>query len=1079
MKRTLLALILLILTPALFAQNSVEQICVSIEKKINISVDNWRVSEYLYANAADSGFNDSCWRSVVLNEPIKADTAWLRKTVVLPQKLMGMPVTGRVNIQLTVDDAGLLFINGRYIDRINWTGTYKLSDNARPGQTFVLAIKAINTGGPMRLIGARLRLAAIEPDVADVESFILSLRIADRLLSANPYRPDNRTRWERGRDLTNLTSARRSQLTSVLQESADAIDVPAIDAGDYPRLKYSLGNARTLIRPVGLFAKEYTLMLASNAHIDCAWLWRYNETVNIAKNTFQSVLKMMDAQPDFTYTQSQAVLYYWMETLYPDIFNQIRQAILKGRWEVVGGMWVEPDCNLISGESWARQLLYGKSYFKKRLDTDVKIGWNPDSFGYNWNMPQFFREAGIDAFVTQKIGWNDTNVFPYRLFWWQAPDGTRLLTYFPFDYSDDLTSEFRLASWLREYEASTGLKQMLVLFGVGDHGGGPTPEMLEQVQRLKNLDVFPNLVYGTVADYLRWVRTTDLKSLPVWNNELYLEYHRGTATTQANTKKNNRESEVLLGEAEATAAIASLYGRPYSTGNFQESWRGVMFNQFHDILPGSSIRPVYVDAAETYAKSQEIAEYELNSSLETIAANIQAGNPGTAFFVFNPLPWTRTDVVELDLPAGDTNVYDVIADDNTRLTTQTVAVSRVARKLLFIADKVPSMGYAVYTLSPKGSESLPFVDEQQISIENQSYRVDLDQNTGWVQQITDKRLNRTLLSGPGNELQLFKDVPTKWDAWEINLSDRLPTNFRGTKLIENGPVRTMLRVEHDFLKPGVVKEYPTPNNPSSFFTQDIILYNGIDRIDFVTTADWWEDQVALKVAFDTAIQDTIATYEIPFGTIKRPTTQRNDWDKARNEVNMQKWCDLTQRDGRYGLSLLNRAKYGGDVHSSIMRLTLLRSPLWPDPSADRGKHRIEYSLYPHSGDWRSAETIRRGYEYNYPLVARFIKPSNGILPLKHSFVSVDARNVILASIKGGEPEVTAAGAAAPSRSAMILRLYECEGTDAKAVITMPGPVKKAMISDFMERDGAVLSVFSNKIKLDVPANRVMTIKVIM
>ncbi|UCE08203.1 MAG: alpha-mannosidase, partial [bacterium] len=620
------------------------------------------------------------------------------------------------------------------------------------------------------------------------------------------------------------------------------------------------------------------------------------------------------------------------------------------RWELIGGMWVEPDCNLISGESWARQLLYGKRFFKQKFGVDVKIGWNPDSFGYNWNMPQFYRDAGIDAFITQKIGWNDTNMFPYRLFWWQGPDSTRLLTYFPNSYVNEIKNPYTLVDWLRQFEANTGFKKMLVLYGVGDHGGGPDLEMINRIEKLKKLDVYPKVVYGTAVEYLEWIRSHDLSSLPVWNDELYLEYHRGTYTTQANTKKQNRESEHLFSIAEQMSTFATLYGRPYNNQEFLKGWQGVLFNQFHDILPGSSIYPVYKDSDELYVKSQQIAKRELNHSLKVIARQIdtRVSKNAQAILIYNPLGWKRTDTVQLELPEDDRQVYSIFNENGQEIPSQTVASDRYSNKILFVAKDVPAMGYTIYELR---SQMLPRQRQNltatHTSIENEYFAISIDPNTGWLERIYDKKGDREVLAGPGNELQLFKDTPSTWDAWNIGLGERYPTTFQSLELIESGPVRAVIRVKHDFLKPGVQKSYPTPNNPNSYFTQDIILYDGIDRIDFVTEADWWEEHVMLKVAFDVTAEDTVATYEIPFGTIQRPTTMRNDWEKARFEVSQQQWSDLTDASSEFGVSLLNRAKYGGDIHGHAMRLSLLRSPKWPDPMADMGKHHIEYALFPH------------------------------------------------------------------------------------------------------------------------------------
>ncbi|MFC2085374.1 hypothetical protein ACFLS9_09975, partial [Bacteroidota bacterium] len=351
-------------------------------------------------------------------------------------------------------------------------------------------------------------------------------------------------------------------------------------------------------------------------------MWRKKETVEVCRQTFKSVMNMFNSRENFTYSQSQAVFYNWMKDLEPELFDSIKSKVNQGRWEIVGGMWVEPDCNLIDGVSWSRQFLYGQKYFEKFLGVKAKLGWNPDSFGYNRNMPEFLLNGGVDAFITQKIGWNDTNVFPYRIFWWESPQGNKLLTYFPFNYVNDISDPYKLVDWLRQFEANTGFTKLLILFGVGNHGGGPSLRMMERIDRLNSLDIFPKIEYGTAGDYVNWLRTHDLNNIPVWRDELYLEYHRGTFTTHSETKKFNRDCEVLLTNAEKYSAISNLYGFKYHKDYLDRSWKNVLFNQFHDILPGTSIKEVYIDSKEDYEESEMLGNYVLGESINNITSII-------------------------------------------------------------------------------------------------------------------------------------------------------------------------------------------------------------------------------------------------------------------------------------------------------------------------------------------------------------------------------------------------------------------------------------------------------------------------
>jgi len=1086
MRKSCLPLFLiLIFSTLIFAQSKetkfIDKICSDLEQQLSVRFDDWKYSTNMIPNGWKPGFNDTDWKTLKIQERIFPDSAWLRKTFVIPERILGTPVNGgTIKLLVSVDDAGICWIDGENKGQFKWNGEYILMDNPKPGQKFQVAIKAINTGGPMRLLEAKLDWDAVKPLADKVHNYVLSLRVGQKLLSDDTYLKTGRIQLDTGIDQSKIPQEQRIQFRKQLEDAARLVDIPALKKGNTKTFEQSLEKSRHALKPIDKFAKEFTLVFNSNAHIDCAWLWRYLETINVAKNTFTSVLDMMEARPDFTYTQSQAHLYWWMETMFPDVFNRIQDRVKDGRWELIGGMWVEPDCNLISGESWARQLLYGKRYFKEKFGIDIKSGYNPDSFGYNWNMPQFYRDAGIDAFITQKIGWNDTNMFPYRLFWWQGPDSSKLLTYFPNSYVNEVKNPYSLVDWLRQFEANTGFKKMLVLYGIGDHGGGPDLEMINRIEELRSLDIYPNVVYGTTGDYLQWIRSHDLASLAVWNDELYLEYHRGTYTTQSNTKKQHRQSEQLFGMAEPLATIASLYGYPYNNQEFFKGWRGVLFNQFHDILPGSSIHPVYKDSDELYETSMEIAKHELSNSLFMLVKQIdtQVSENARAVLIYNSLAWKRTDVVELELPKDDRQVYSVFDENGKEIPSQTVPSGRYSNKILFIARDIPAMGYTIYELRssmlPKPWKNLK---ASETSLENEYFSVKIDPKSGWLKSIYEKKGEREILAGFGNELQFFKDTPTNWDAWNIGLGERYPSTFRGVELVEVGPVRSIIRVKHDFLKPGVQKSYPTPNNPNSYFTQDIILYSGLDRIDFVTEADWWEEHVMLKVAFDVTAEDTVATYEIPFGTIQRPTTRRNDWEKARSEVSQQQWSDLTDASKKFGVSLLNRAKYGGDIHGSMMRLSLLRSPKWPDPMADMSKHRIEYALFPHDRGWKGGRTMQKGYEYNYPLMAKLVESHKGKLPRTNSFLSIEPGNVILHTVKRAEPTSSFSSTPLPGEDVLVLRLFEAYGKATEAIISLPKKAKRAVISNILEEDGEPLPIKGNQVKVELAPYRILTIKV--
>jgi alpha-mannosidase len=1055
------------------SRTNVDRVVGMLDSLSIVSYDNWKVSPDLknYRPTGDPtqpGFDDSQWETLRLNQLIYPDSCWLRKEIILPGKILGNVVEGTVNILLSVDDYGYLWVNGEDRGYFPWDGEFILTKTAAPGQKFLLVIKAINTGGPLRLLRAQIESEKARPIHRIIDDLSLSLLTGQKLLSFDTYQSNAHKTVDPGIDKSTLDKNEKTHLNTLLQSLANEIDLDALSAGSLDRFSASVDKIRSQLKPIGTFAKQFTLFFDANAHIDAAWLWRDKETIEVCKNTFTSVLNMMDARPDFTYTQSAAAYYDWMEQLYPDVFKRIRQRVQDGRWEIVGGMWVEPDCNLPSGESWMRHLLYATRYFKQKFGAKVSIGYNPDSFGYTWNIPEFYANAGIDAFITQKMGWSEVNVFPYHVFWWESPDGSRVLNYFPFDYVNSIDDPVKTIDQLRQFEANSGFRKMLILFGVGDHGGGPTNDMLDRIERLTKLDVFPTIEYGTAAKYLQWLRSNDLSGLPVWKDEMYLEYHQGCYTTQANTKAGNRESEVLLTNAEKFSALASMYGRTYNNTDLEEAWRNVLFNQFHDILPGSGIRENYIDADEKYRESEKIGVFQLDESLKDIAGRLNTSRVGKGIplVVFNPLGWDRSDLVRYRLPEGDMGNYAVFTSDGKEIPSQVIKKGKYERELLFNARNIPSLGYATYDLRRSKNRVRPKpLMANKFSLENEFLRVGIDSVTGWVTSIFDKKTGKEVIAGKGNELQLLEDLPKAWDAWNIGLTGvQYPTRMRKIELVENGLVRATIRVTRDYLKPGIKKDVPTPDYPSSFFTQDISLVEGSDIVRFTINADWWEDRTMMKVAFPVTVSDTVATYEIPYGSITRSTQMRNSWESAKVEVSAQRWADLSQDD--YGVSLLNNSKYGYDIKGSVMRLSLLRSPKWPDPTADRGKHSMEYALYPHQGRWQSAQTVHRGYEFNNPLLVINTTSHNGILPLRQSYLRLTPGQVVLTTLKEAE-----------DADAWIVQWYNTGGEEVAAELTLSQKPSKVVKSNFLEEERDVVPVTSQTIRITTPRFGITTLKI--
>lgn len=841
-------------------------------------------------------------------------------------------------------------------------------------------------------------------------------------------------------EVVDPTDPIRDRLLNALDHAFNALDLrePFGDAfyASVPEAHRILQNG---IAAAGV-PLDIEVIATGHAHIDVAWLWTLGQVRRKSERTFHTVLRLMEQFPEYHFTQSQPQLYDYIRTDHPQLFDSIQQIVAKGRWEPIGGMWVEADCNISGHESLARQFLLGRSFFRKHFGEKAEspVLWLPDVFGYAWNLPQLIKEAGLEYFFTIKIGWNQVNKLPYDSFWWQGLDGTRVLTHFSTTpepsnlhsnstYNATPTPGTTLYTW-KNLQQKAEQREILMSFGYGDGGGGPTREMLENIREMKAFPGMPRIRNGSVVDFFRSLEKNSGDKLPIWNGELYLEIHRGTYTTQSRNKRANRKSEFLLHDAEYLATLASLLDAEYvyPVNSLRQAWELVCLNQFHDIIPGSSITEVYVDSLEQYKEVREIALAVRDSALDTIASHINGD-----LIVVNPAGVSRSDIAyypgELDV-----NLSWQRADGMTVLTQPT------DDGMLFAVGDMPPYSVVPLTVQSSVAATRPAtrLTVSQTRLKNRFVEIKLN-TQGDITQITDVINNREVMPPDTicNQFMVFEDRPMNWDAWDIDIfyDDKVwyAESADSVKVIEHGPLRATIEVKRRIL--------------NSTYTQRISLDYNSPRIDFTTTIDWREKHVMLKAAFPVDVLTPKATYEIQWGNVERPTHRNTSWDWARFETCAQKWVDLSEGD--YGVSLLNDCKYGHDIQGSTMRITLLRSPTHPDPHADEGEHTFTYSLLPHAGSW-DENTISNAYALNDPLIVAKSTPDSETHPtLEHSLIAVDAPNVVIETIKRAE-----------DGNGVIVRLYESQRRRGAIKLYTAFKVKQAHRTNIMEENGKKLDV---------------------
>lgn len=1033
----------------------IDKICSEISKHVykeKINIDNYKYVEGNYKNIeAIKSVDDEKWCDFKAgNEWGGMDChGWFKCHVEVPEKLKGKTIalnfiTSEEEWDNVINPQFMLYVNGQLLQGldVNHTETI-LTHDAISGTRYSIDLHAYS--GRMSDKKATLRGSLVEIDM-EARKLYYNLQVPNDVCRELESNDNNRI-----------------NMLSVLNEAINIIDLRIPYSKEYDE---SIKKANKFLEE-NFYGKlcgheEITATCVGHTHIDVAWLWTVLQTREKVARSFSTVLKLMEEYPEYKFMSSQPQLYEFLKEDFPDLYYKIKEKVKAGVWEPEGAMWLEADCNVTSGESLIRQIMHGKKFFKDEFNVDSKILWLPDVFGYSAALPQIMKKSGIEYFMTTKISWNQFNMMPNDTFMWEGIDGTEVLTHFITTpgpkqdknkffttYTGQIQADTVMGAW-RRYQNKDLNKDVLIAFGWGDGGGGATIKMLENARRLaKGIPGAPKITMGKSLEYFKRLeeRTKDNKKLPKWVGELYLEYHRGTYTSMARNKRDNRRCENLYIAAEKVSSLSMLQGKNYPHELINKSWKNILLNQFHDILPGSSIKEVYEVTAKEYNSLLKNAEYILNDNINYISSKVNIKN--RSVIVFNTLGFERNDIAKFKVAEEIKNI--ALVDEEGRI----IPCQRTEKdNAIFFAENIPANGYKVFRVIEANNPANNGLIINKEKAENKFVKLRFN-NKGEIISLIDKESEREILkSGAvGNEFQAFEDKPMYFDNWDIDIYYKEKMwkidEVESIQVLENGPVRGTIKIEKKFL--------------NSKITQYIHLYSEIKRVDFETEIDWKEHDIVVKAAFPVEINAKEATYEIQYGNVTRPTHENTSWEAAQFEVCGHKWADLSEGD--YGVSILNDCKYGYDIKQGVMRLTLLKCGTNPNPDADKEKHSFVYSIYPHLGTWREANTVYMAYNLNTPLFTKIEDSHSGILPCKISLANVDKKNVMIEVIKKAEES-----------DDLIIRLYEYENKRTNVTLSFSRELEYIFECGLMENNLKKMSSEGNNIKFTIKPYEIKTFK---
>lgn len=976
--------------------------------------------------------------------------AWMKHSFTVPTRFAGRPVYYQILPQEGKKWAwgspqALLYANGEALQGFdsNHTRT-RLLDCAQGGEHYEMLLNLYAGGRDYEgKIGTRLRLLSVDDEV---EKLYWHLRTP--LEVANLKEPDELA---------------RIHLLQTLNEAVSLVSFHLPYGEDFLE---SVREATAYLEKelYGKREMEATVSAVGHTHIDVAWLWRLRQTRDKTSRSFATVLKLMEEYPDYRFMSSQAQLYEFIRQEHPAIFARIRESVRQGRWEPEGGMWVEADTNLSSGESLVRQFLVGKRFFRNAFGADCKILWLPDVFGYSAALPQIMKQCGINYFMTTKISWNEYDKLPYDTFLWRGIDGSEVLTHFisTMDtvkeekdwittYNGDLNPSQVIGCWQR-YQQKDLNRDVLFAFGHGDGGGGPTHGMLERGRRMHmGIEGCPKVEFQFARDYFDRLQKdiAGRKRLPRWVGELYFEHHRGTLTAQASAKRWNRRSEFLYHDLETLESLVNLdHLSSYPSAALLEGWKVILLNQFHDILPGSSIREVYEDSQKQYEDLHRTGGRMLEKALQQ--ASRRVGLARDSLLLFNTLGFSRRDVAEMQRPQ---HTGFLLRDP------QSGAVLPWQKtfdgKIIFTSPEVPAKGYCAISVEAGEQRQTTPLTATLREMHTPFFDLTFDEAMQ-IASLIDRRTGRSVApqGEPLNRLIVYEDRPFEHRAWNVQAyyteKSWVLSDVSHAEVLECGPVRAVVLVERKFLH-SVIRQY-------------ITAYAELDRIDIRNEIDWDDSYLLLKADFPVDVNAVKATFDIQFGNIERVTHENTLWDFAQFESCAHKWADLS--DNSFGLAVLNDCKYGYSAKDGHIALTLLRSANDPQPKQDCTHHTFTYSLYPHAGPAAISRVVQEGYSLNCPLYTMFSNAQKGAWPERFSLACVDADNIILETVKRAEDS-----------DALILRLYETWNRATDCSIRFGRLMEMAAQCDMMEENEALLQVEGNRLRLHFRPFEIKTLKV--